>query len=384
MTVREGRDAFLRTIAQLTAERVAARPIVESLRATAPDVWDSEMPSSWRTAGFVQELTSSAYDILETNPRESLSLAQLALAIATGIPAGTYAKPLQAQLEGAAWKEIGTAHRYLSEYDAALRAYDAAHRAYAAADALAHDDAVVDFARAIVLTDLGRHDEALQLAAAVEPVLQSFDDRRRLVQLTVLTGMIYKRKGDVEKARQTYRVALQNVQPDDLHTRAIIYGTLGHLCAELGDTGEGALMLHTALQLLRELKMPMEVARYEWMLAYVTLLTGEFEKAVPTLRRVRQVFLTAGMSEEAGLAGLDLVDALIGIGQTSEIRSVIEEVLAEFMRAKLDARASTALAYLRDVLPTSSRPQRTVKHVRRYLDRLRTEPSLLFLPLTDE
>ncbi|PYQ50232.1 MAG: hypothetical protein DMF59_11420, partial [Acidobacteria bacterium] len=88
--VRERRDEFLRTIAQLTAEREAARKTVASLRASSAEVWDWEIPADWRTAGFVQELTSIAYDIVESNPRESLGFAQLALAIATSIPTAAY------------------------------------------------------------------------------------------------------------------------------------------------------------------------------------------------------------------------------------------------------------------------------------------------------
>jgi tetratricopeptide (TPR) repeat protein len=382
--VRENRDSFLRTIAQITGERVAARPVVETLRGSAPDVWDREMPSSWRTAGFVQELTATASAILESNPRESLALAQLALAIATGIPPGTYASPVQAQIEGAAWKEIGTAHRYLSEYDPALRAYDAAQRAFASANALAHDDAVVDFARAIVLSDLDRLDEALDLLVAVEPVLRGFDDHRRLVQMRVLTASIYYKQGRLLQARDVFQEALEEVQFDDPHTRAIIYSNLGQVCGDLGDTGNAVLMLHNARQIMDDLEMPAEVTRAEWALSKILMLKGDFTKALSMLRKVRDTFIEMTMCEEAGLAGLDLADTLIASDRTGEARQVVEDVLGEFTKANLNARAITALAYLRDVLPTTPRPQRVVHHVRHYLESLREEPARLFLPLSEE
>ncbi len=384
MSVLEGRDAFLRTIEQLTAEREAARPIIQNLPATLSEVWEREIPSSWRTAGFVQELTAAAAANLESNPRESLALSQLALAIVTSIPAETYAAPIQAQLQGAVWKEIGTAHRYLSEYDAALRAFDVAQRALQSESALAHDDAIVDFARAIVLTDLGRHDEALELLTQTEPVFRGFEDQRRLVQVRVLSGIILQRQGQLQKARATYEQALEETQLEDLHTRAVLYNNLGQVCADLGDTAQAVLVLHNALRLFGELKMPVEVTRTEWTLARVLLLTGDFSKAVPILRRARDMFLATRMPEEAGLAGLDLVDALLATSQADEARSVIERVLAEFREANLNARAVTALAYLRDVLPTTRQPQRVVHHVRGYLEQLRSEPARLFLPLSEE
>src|SRR6266566_5043388 len=201
ITVAERRDAFLETIARLTAERAAARGIVGSLRASSAEVWDWEIPAHWRTAGFVQELISVASDILESNPRESLACAQLALAIATSIPNGTYPAPVQAQIEGASWKEIGTAHRYLGEFDAALRAYDAAQRSYGGADTLAHDSAVIELARAIVLGELQRNDEALRLLASIEPILRGFEDYRHVTQVRQMTGNIYYLQGRMQEAR---------------------------------------------------------------------------------------------------------------------------------------------------------------------------------------
>src|SRR4029077_12744021 len=105
MSVLEGRDAYLSTIAQLAGERAAAKPLIESIRTRGKDLWEIDIPAEWRNAGFVQELTAEAASILESDPRNSLSLAQLALAIATNLPVDTYPFPIQAQLEGAAWKE---------------------------------------------------------------------------------------------------------------------------------------------------------------------------------------------------------------------------------------------------------------------------------------
>jgi len=104
---------------QIAEERAAATPIVQSVLGRGEEVWEEEIPTSWRTAGFVQELTAAAAGILENDPPRSLSLAQLALAVASTIPPETYPSPVQAHIEGRAWREIGTAHRYLDAYDAA-------------------------------------------------------------------------------------------------------------------------------------------------------------------------------------------------------------------------------------------------------------------------
>src|SRR6266480_309456 len=204
MNVLDGRDSYLRTIGQLTDERLIAKPIVAALCASGGNVWDIDIAPAWRTAGFVQEVTAAANAAVDSNPRSALALAQLALAIATSIPTGSYPAPVQAQIEGAAWKEIGLAHYYMNEYDASLRAYGSATRTFATANALAHDETVIEFARAIVLVDLDRYDEALGILKKVEPLFVSFGDQKHVVQVKALRGNLCLRQHRWEDAAAIY------------------------------------------------------------------------------------------------------------------------------------------------------------------------------------
>ena len=384
MTLGERRDAFLQSIARLTAERAAARDIVAGLRASSTEVWDWDIPSHWRTAGFVQELTSTASDVLESNPRESLACAQLALAVATSIPSGTYPSPVQAQIEGASWKEIGTAHRYMGEFDAALRAYDAAQRSYAGANTLAHDAAVIELARAIVLADLDRHEDALRLLNSIAPVLRGFEDHRHLVQVRQLTATIYYLQNRFDDARVELEDAINEVRFEDPYTRAGMTSTLGLIYGKLGRLDDSFRHIHKARAVFSDLGMTGEVNRNDWALATTVLEAGDYARAIEILRGVRNTFLSLSMSQEAGLAGLDLADALIAGARMSEARRVVEASLAQFIAAKQNHNAITAMAYLRDILPTTSSPRKAVDHVKEYLRRLTFEPARVFFPPPEE
>lgn len=372
----------MRTMARIASERAAARPLIEKLRTSPALVWESELPAEWRNAGFAQELIDTAVATLESDPRQSLVFAQLALTVTTSIPPDSYPAPVQAQLEGSAWKEIGTVHRYRSEYGAALRAYDAARRTFDRENALAHDAAITEFARSIVLSDMGRHAEARRVIEEIVPILRSFGDQRRTVQAMMMTGIIEQRQGRLAEARTAYESALAEVPDDDLHTRAVLYLNLGQALGELGESNESMLMLHRARTLLTELQMPGEITRTDWALGRAMMRAGDFEGAVPILQRTRSDFHDRGMPEEAGLVGLDIVESLIALGSSAQARGVTEDVLSEFRAAQLNERAITALAYLRD-LPEPSRSGRSVRHVRSYIEQLRLEPDRPFLPLPE-
>jgi tetratricopeptide (TPR) repeat protein len=376
------RLALSHTVEKITAERGAAYPAVERLRSADLDrLWDEELPASWRTAGFVQELTAAAADMLEKDARRSLELAQLAEAIITSIPSHAYPPTVFAQLEGNAWKEIGTAHRYLSEFDAALRAYDAAQRAFERSGTLGHDVAIVELARAVVLSELRKHDEALALIEESAPVFGSFGDQRRLTQAALLKGMIHQRRGNLQAARMTYEEVLAARPDEDLHTVAATYHNLGRVCADLGDSAAAVTALRRARDLFSGLEMSTEVTRNDWALAKILLATGSFIKALPMHRRVRADFLSRQMPAEAGLAALDLAEALMAMDHADEARVIAGQALDEFRAAKLNERAITALAYLRDLLPETSTPTRAIRYVRSYLAELQEEPARAFLPL---
>jgi tetratricopeptide (TPR) repeat protein len=377
----------LRSIAtRIQREREVARSIVASLPAELDAAWDLPLPDSWRTLGFAYEITSSAAAVLEQEPALSRSLAQFAVAVSTSLADGSYPDVAIAQVTGQAWKELGTAHRYLSSYDAALRAYAAARRCFEEFGALANEQASVDLATAVVLSEVGRHDEALGLIGEATPVLASFQDEKRVVQAMLLKAMIHHRRGDLSAARIAYEDALAGAERgDDLHTLAAIFNNMGQVLVELNDTNAAALALSRARDLFAALEMPAEVARSEYALAKLCLHTGDYDGALRLLQRVRALFLQLHLVEEAGVASLDMIDALVATGKKDDAYQVSEAVLSEFRAAGLNARALIALEYLRGLVrdhPASLSP--SIRHVRSYLEELRTDPARVFLPLPDE
>jgi tetratricopeptide (TPR) repeat protein len=234
------------------------------------------------------------------------------------------------------------------------------------------------------MTFMRRHDEALELIDQATALLRSFGDERRILRSEVVKGNVHQFRGEFEVARAKYERLLTAPElSDDLHTLGVLYNNLAAACAILGRNSEAVTALEHARAIFTDLDMPAEVDRTGWVLANVLLKTGEFPKAVVLLGRLRDSFLARQLPEDAGLVGLDLVEGLIAMERVEEARALTEQVVNEFRRAQLNAQAIRALAYLRDLLPRSQQPRRAVRHVRSYLEKLQSEPELLFLPLED-
>jgi len=374
---------FLAVADQIKRERVAAKPIVARLRSDINDMWDCDVPQQWRTAGFVQELTDTAAEVLKVEPRKALAISQYAIVIATSIAEGVYPDPIPAVIEAEAWKQLGNAHRYLSEFDAALRALDAAEKRLEGAAAADWERAIVRFARACVLCDMHRLDEAGVLAEETGAVFEQYKERRRAGHALLLKGTIEHRSMRFDDSVATFARAIDLLeQTDDLRGLASAYNNFGYSQSERGAFPSAVSALQKALSIFEELNLLGEIARTRCILASVLVSTQRYQQAGQLFSVGRRAFRELGMVEEAGIAGLDLADSMLAAGNPAEARAVVEEVVLEFRTASLSERAILALAYLRDIVDTP-RGREAVTVVRQYLHDLRQSPLLIFVPLPE-
>jgi tetratricopeptide (TPR) repeat protein len=379
----ETKEQLFEVMDQIAAEREAARPIVEKLVSGGEPIDDIEIPEAWRTAGFVHELITAVYRNAERDPVGALLLQQLALATARGLEQ-RYPQLIEHYLIGNAWKTIGHTHKLQSSYDAAWAAYRSARRSLAQDDGLVHEEACAKLGSVSVIIFGRRNDDAFQLLEEARTVFNSVGDQRRLAMVDVTIATHHQYRGELDVARAKYEEALDQLSASDDHeTLAILNLNLGSLYAELGRSSDAVQPLLRSRALSSELGMNALVDKSEWGLARALLAAGQFTNAIPILRRLHDAFLARQMPEDVGLVDLDIAEALIATNQQAEARELIAKVVTTFLNANLSNQAITALGYLRDLLIITEKPREAVRHVRSFMEKHRSEPARLFLPLED-
>jgi tetratricopeptide (TPR) repeat protein len=212
---------------------------------------------------------------------------------------------------------------------------------------LGYDRAILAVARGFTLSEMGRLDEALPFLDGAREILSEHQDSRQIAQCDLVIGMTLYRLGRIAEARQAYmRVIPPARAAGDLHTAAAAYNNLGRAASDEGDGSTAVNALQRARAIFRELGMPTEIARTTWSIGVAELTASRFESAIPMLRDVREELLKLGMPEEAGLAGVDLIEALLATNDRSAARELAMTIVDEFRAANLSERALQALSYL--------------------------------------
>lgn len=376
---------FAAAARKLQQERESSLHVVEQvLRDTPAERWpELAERTELRTWGALEQLANLGARVLESDPRHALAIAELAVAIAEGIPENLYPAVVITQLRAHAWKDIGQALAYLGRHPEALHALDQAEAHVMRYGALAHDRAIVRFVRATTLQEIDRHDESFALLAECKEVFRDHGDHRRLLLCGIAQGVLLHRLRKYREAREVYLLLLSGTRDTiDREAEACLHNVIGHCSVDLGDYDAAEMHLARAVRLFDELGQPMQAAKAELGRGRVLVRTGHGVRGIEHLREIRSRFLLHGMTEEAGLCGLEIVEAMLLRGDAGAAETLARRIIAEFTAASLNTRAITALGYLSEAIAARRASAAMVTSVREYIVSLRRSPEREFVALT--
>ena len=265
-----------------------------------------------------------------------------------------------------------------------LAALDALARAERAYRRLIDPDthlAAVDMARAAMLFEQQRYDEALPFARKAADVFSGRRDMKRYFDAKEWQAVILHRLGDIAAARVTYQAAYDMADgADDVEMKARAAIDLGIAYHDEGDLGSASKYLRVALQIYEGLEQTAMIVHTRWWIANVSLAGGNATDAAQRLPAIISELESVGLASGAARARLDLAEALVQLGRFDEVHAIASALVTYFRNAAMITGALTAAAYLKEAATNRSLTADGVRHVRQYLADLERAPDLLFLP----
>ena len=286
----------------------------------------------------IDELLQQAWEQLVSSPREALSAANQAVALADGgSDRGIQAAALQAR---------GDALRFLGQHAAALQDYTRAgelfRRLRRPADAARTDAGAVDSLRV-----LGRSADALRLAHRARRVLKDTGEALRGAVLDEIVGLIYMQQNDHARALRLFDRARPVIaavgRPIDL---AVLNNNAATTLTNLDRLREAQTLYAAARAVYTEQGTEAALARVDVNLGYLALRQGRYGAAVDLLRGAAAVFDGLRNTPSAIATRLDLADTDLALNLLDEAAALSQEQLRLAEDCGLANEHARALFYL--------------------------------------
>lgn len=375
---RNKREQFYVLQQQLQRERELALTTVDRILRDTPRQLVSSLVerTELRTCGALERLAEIVDVELPRDPKYAEALASLAVSLAEDLT--NYPEITIAQSRAHAWKDFAKTLTFLGRHQEALEAFAQAEAQIDHFDALQHDVSIIRLNLAIAYQEIGRFEEAQALLAECKQIFRGYGDTRLYIISAFYEGLLLQRMHRYREARETHLLLIASTSPIDEETQAALHRAIGYASLDLGDYEPAEDNLQKAAALYMDLGQPIEAVKCELGRGRLLIRRGAYERGINHLRPVRHQFLKNSLAEEAGICGLDMVEAMLSLRRSSDAESLARTVLNEFLAASLSARAITALGYLAEAIAAKRATPKTATHVREYVLSLRTQPEREF------
>jgi tetratricopeptide (TPR) repeat protein len=361
---------------RLARERSEAVSIVTRFLRETPrnDIATLAAQPPLQNIGVLDRLATIVGLQLTREPQYALAIAQLAVALSDALPVDAYPLVNRAQSRALARKELGKTLSFLGRYEESVEVFEHAQAETEEHGTLAHDRAIIRLNLAITYLDMTRYDEARPLLAECKEVLRNHGDTKLHALSGFYEGVLLQRMHLYREARETYLLLIVSNMDMAADTLAALHQTIGLCSIELGDFEAAEENLVRAVELHKANRNPLEGVRAELGRGRLLVRRGSPDLGIKHLRPVRHQFLKHSLAEEAGICGLDMVEAMLQLGQNQQAELLSRTILNEFLAASLNTRAITAVGYLTEAIAGRRATPKHVVTVREYVLSLRTEP----------
>lgn len=331
------------------------------------------------TAGMVRQLLERMRQFISTSPANALQVTAMAVDIANALPVADYPCDYAVKLRAQAYRDHAYVLSFMGRYPEALEIAEKSKRLFDQVPLPEYDLARLAQVKATILRCIDRVDEAVALAREAAETFLRFGDRARYVNARVIEAAMVFESGDYKTALQIW-TAVEDDPALDTVTRLGMVHNIAICYRELGEVDKAAERLRICTDEYAEMGIPVERTRSRRSLGQTLVKSGRYRDAIPVLRQSWREFIDLDLVADAGLAALELAEALLLAGEPAEVPAICRNIVAQFTRAGMTSRAITALSFLREAVALGQANPSLVRHVYDFLRELPAERPRLFAP----
>ena len=347
-------------------------------------------PSSWwpqrlrkatdaQTAGMVKELLERMRQMLQSSPSAALQVTALAIDVAHGLDIAQYPCDYVVKLRAQAFRDHAYVLSFMGRFPDALDFAERSKRLFEQVPLPEYDLARLALVKASILRSTDRVPEAIQLARGAAETFRRYGDMGRWVSARIYEAASTYQSGAISEALAIWQ-SLENEPVIDSAGRVTLIHNIGLCYQQLGQLDIAATYLKRSAEECALLGMDTEATRSRWNLGQTLVAAGRPKDAVPMLRQAWREFENYDMVADAALAALQLAEAMLLTGDTSEVAAICRDLIARFTAAGMTSRAITALSFLREAVAIGQATPSLVRHVHDFLRELPAERPRLFAP----
>lgn len=332
------------------------------------------------TAGMVRQLLERMRQLLHSSPANALQVTALAIDIANALSVTEYPCDYVVKLRAQAYRDHAYVLSFMGRFPEALEMAEKSKRLFDQVPLPEYDLARLAQVKATILRCIDRVDEAVALARHAAETFLRFGDSTRYANARIIEGEMVYETGNTRAALEIWESVIDDPALGSVERIAVLHN-IGMCYRDLGMLDKAVEHLARCADEYEMLGIDAHRTRARANLGETLVRAGRYADAVPVLRQTWQEFERLDMVADAGLAALELAEALLLAGEdSSEVASICRNIVARFTRAGMTSRAITALSFLREAIAIGQANPGLVRHVHDFLRELPAERPRLFAP----
>jgi tetratricopeptide (TPR) repeat protein len=363
----ERADKLIDRVASLTAEELQE----------AAETQDGESDlATWEACRRLSELSAS---VVNSEPRRAVGFARLAAGVATKVAAQDAQSPLTADLEAAAWAQLGNALRVATDLRAAEEALDTAENflVQGTGDPIGRAQ-LVGF-MASLRADQRQYKASLALYRQARRLARRAGDAHLAGRILFNEARVHAYLKDDTRAIRDLERALRSIDPAIEPRLALVarHNLLSYLegAGRVEEAWQGLAAVRTLAQTVGE---SLDRVRLTWLEGRIAARRDDLDHAESCYSEARDTLTMHELGYDVALVSLELAKVYLRQGATAKVKRLASSLVSVFAAHDVQHEARRALRVVCQAAEAERVGLALVDEVQDYLERARSEPSLRF------